>query len=352
MSAAAPPQTPASAAPATAASATHGPIRARWRPALAALLLTLLGFALWHSALPTAAGWTLFIFGAAIVAWAVLDWDETPVALAAALALLACGAITPAQFYAGLGDDFIWLLLGAFVLAVAIRRTALLERWALAFAARSGNAAALFRRLTWFVAATAWLVPSTSGRAAVLLPVFVALAAQLPWPATRRALALLFPTVILLSACVSLLGAGAHLVAVDAMQRLGGPVPGFFGWIVVAAPFGLLSSVLACEMILRLFVPTAERHGKLMLPPATQAPLSAQQRAVLLIVAAALLAWCTSAWHGVPAPLVAVAAALAVGVRAWTGIELKTALRDVEWNLVLFMAATLVLGEAPARHRW
>ena len=298
--------------------------------------------------LPPPALGALLIFAAAIVAWTVLDLDETPVALCAALALLAVGATTLPRFYAGLGDDFVWLLVGAFVLAAVLQRSGLAERWALQAVQAARTPRALMLRLTAFIAATAFVVPSTSGRAALLLPVFLVLAQALQGanPRLVRALALLFPSVILLSACASMLGAGAHLVALDFMQRLGTPVPDFLGWMLWAAPFGALSSLLACELILRLFLTRTERRMTLHLPQPASQPLTRQQWGTLSVALLALAAWATTGLHGLPAPLVAVAAALVATVKPLTGVDMKTALKHVEWNLVLFMAATLVMGDA------
>ncbi len=297
-------------------------------------------------ALEPAARWALLVFAGAIIAWTVLDLDETPVALAGALALMAAGATTPERFYAGLGDDFIWLLIGAFVLAAVLQASGLAERWALRVVATAGTPAALMRRLTGFIVGTAFVVPSTSGRAALLLPVFLALLAVMPHPRHARALALLFPSVILLSACVSMLGAGAHLVALDFMHRLGGPVPGFLGWLWLAGPFGVLSSLLACELILRLCLGRDERAMAIRVPTPPAAPLSRQQRGVVAVTVATLLAWATTDWHGVEAPIVAVCGALVATVKALTGADLKSTLKKVEWNLVIFMAATMIMGEA------
>jgi solute carrier family 13 (sodium-dependent dicarboxylate transporter), member 2/3/5 len=299
-------------------------------------------------ALPAPAQGALLIFAAAIVAWTVFDLDETPVALCAALALLGVGATTLPRFYAGLGDDFVWLLVGAFVLSAVLQRSGLAERWALRAVAAARTPRGLMLRLTAVITATAFVVPSTSGRAALLLPVFLVLAHALQGTQPRlvRALALLFPSVILLSACVSMLGAGAHLVALDFMQRVGAPVPGFLGWALWAAPFGVLSSLLACELILRLFLTGAERGVWLQLPAPAQEPLTRPQMGAAAVALLALAAWSTTALHGLPAPLVAVLAALAATVKPLTGVDMKTALKQVEWNLVLFMAATLVMGDA------
>jgi solute carrier family 13 (sodium-dependent dicarboxylate transporter), member 2/3/5 len=326
----------------------HPPARtfARWLAAAALAAAAAAGVHWGLPALEPAARWALLVFAAAIIGWTVLDLDETPVALAGAIALLATGATTAEKFYAGLGDDFIWLLIGAFVLAAVLQASGLAQRWALAVVAGAGTPAALLRRLTWFIIATALVVPSTSGRAALLVPVFVALAQALPQPRQVRALALLFPSVILLSACVSMLGAGAHLVALDFMHRVGGTAPGFLGWLWLAGPFGVISSLLACELIPRLFLHRHERATAIVLPRPEVAPLSRQQWGIVAVTAATLLAWATSGWHGVDAPLVAMCGALLATVKPLTGSDLKATLKRVEWNLVIFMAATLIMGEA------
>lgn len=318
------------------------------RAALAAALVATAAGAV-HAGLPQLAApaqAALLVFAAALVGWTVLDLDETPTAIAAALALVAAGALTLDGFYAGLGDDFIWLLVGAFVMAAVLQTSGLAERWGLALVRGARHPRALCYRLTGFIIATAFVVPSTSGRAALLLPVFAALAQALPAPRLVRALALLFPSVILLSACVSMLGAGAHLVALDMMDRLGGPAPDFAHWVLLAGPFGVLSSLLATEAVLRLCLSRAERAAPLSLPAAPGVPLTRAQWGIVGVAALALLAWATGTWHGVPPALVALAGALAATCRPLTGVDLRTALRRVEWNLVLFMAATLAMGEA------
>ena len=67
---------------------------------------------------------------------------------------------------------------------------------------------------------------------------------------------------------------------------------------------------------------------------------------MLAIAAATIAGWASAHWHGVEASLVALAGALAVTVKSVTGVAMKEALKGVEWSLILFLAATLTLGEA------
>jgi di/tricarboxylate transporter len=318
------------------------------RPMLAVALVAVGATLLLHSGLPLAlqARQALGVFGLALIAWTVLRWDETAVALACALALLGLGVVTPEAFRASLGSDLVWLLVGAFVIGAAWQQTGLVERWLLQATAGAQTLRALAWRSTLLVSATAFVVPSTSARAALLRPVFEALAARVGDERARRALGLLFPTVILLSAGASLLGAGAHLVAADMVERLGGPRLGVIGWALVAAPFALASCALATLVVLQGFLAAPERTRTLAAPSVPRARLSRGQRAVAAATALTIVAWSTSAWHGIDAWAVALAGALAVTLRPWTGVELRSALKKVEWNLLVFLAATLVMGRA------
>ncbi len=118
---------------------------------------------------------------------------------------------------------------------------------------------------------TAFAVPSTSGRAA-LVPVFVALATVLAdRPRLVRALALLFPTVILLSAVASLLGAGAHLITSQILVTATGTGFDFATWMILGLPLAIVSSHAAAELVLLLFTSADDRRGRLTVTAATSA---------------------------------------------------------------------------------
>lgn len=285
------------------------------------------------------------VFAFAVIAWTVLRLADTPVALASCLALVALGVATPEALYASLGNSLIWLLIGAFVIAAVLHQSGLAERWALQAVAGARTAPRLLMRLTWVIVATGFVVPSTSGRAALLLPVFLVLARAVAEPRVVRAMALLFPSVILLSACASLLGAGAHLVAVDFMRRLGHPAPSFVLWAWWATPFAVLSSFAAAALISALFLDRAARERPLSLPAADRSPLTGSQRGVAVVAALTVAAWVSAGLHGIDTTILALLGALAITCKPLTGVDMKAALKKVEWNLVLFLAATLVLGE-------
>lgn len=306
----------------------------------AAILLGLDGF-------PSDARAVIAIFAATVIAWVFSTIDDTTVVLIAVLALPVSGALPSARVYAALGHELVWLLIASFMIAVALKSTGLTERL-IARALRGVRTVRhLFVMLTLAIAATAFVIPSTSGRAAMLLPIYLALATAINNARVTRALALLFPTVILLSACGSLIGAGAHVVAVDMIERLGhGPAPGYLKWMALALPFALISSLGSMLVILHLFLTAAERRLQPPLSPAPDGPMTPAQRHVGTIVVVTVAMWATKPLHGVDLALTALAAAVLVTLGGRSGLSLKDAIKAVEWTLILFLAATLLLTEA------
>ncbi|MFK0387117.1 SLC13 family permease [Agrobacterium sp. NPDC090273] len=291
---------------------------------------------------------TLFIFFSAIIGWTVLELPETSVALAGAVALAVVGAIPEDLVYRSLGNDIIWLLLSAFVIAAVLRHVGLIEQVTDRLMPKMRSIRSMFWTLTLLTFATAFVIPSTSARAAILMPVYLGLSSAIGNTRVSRALGLLFPTVILLSAGASLIGAGAHLVASGFLLRFNGTQPDFIGWLVLAGPFSLITCLIACAILLHVFMSKEERD---MAPDASLSPgrptaLSRQQVAVAATVGGTVLMFSAQSFHGIDISLVAVVAALVLCTPNISGLTLKAALKNVEWNLLLFMAGTLVIGEA------
>ena len=93
---------------------------------LAASLCAAVGVAAWRAdgaegSLSVTGALTLIIFITSVWAWAFTNVDDTYISLGAATALVLTGALSPDEMFASLGDDTIWLLVAAFVIAVTTR---------------------------------------------------------------------------------------------------------------------------------------------------------------------------------------------------------------------------------------
>lgn len=310
---------------------------------------------------------TMIVFVLAVWAWAFTRIDDTYVSLGAGTALVLTGTLGPEELFASLGDDTIWLLVAAFVIAAGVTSSGLAARAAAWLVTGSDRPRVLFHLITAAIVATVFAAPSTSGRAALLMPVFTSLAAALAASPdapeaeqqTRRrlvhALSLLFPTVILLSAVGSFLGAGAHLVTSHIVATATGEGFSFASWLLIGLPLAVISSHLATELILGLFTRRVDRQARTpitveALQSTSDTPLTgqltlAENRSAVLLGAVVLL-WCTESLHGINPAIVALLGALITALPNYGSVKLKKALAAAPWSLLIFMAATLAMGDA------
>lgn len=319
-------------------------------------VVSVAGCGAWAADLPVPAQLTVVVFVSALVLWVGTRLDETLVALGAAVVLVLAGVLNDAVFFGTLADSTIWLLIAAFVLAAGVSATGLTTRVATRLVARARSVRQLAHLVTAALVATAFAVPATSGRAALAVPVFVALARVLSdRPRVVRALAVLFPTVILLSAVATLIGAGAHLVTNQILASSTGMSVTFSQWLLLGVPLAVVSAHTAAELVLALFTRPADRRVALRVPVAAIAEqvdtpvtgrLSAAQRRAALVLAAVVLIWCTESLHGLDPALVALAGALVLSAPRVGVVSLGDALKGVPWSLLLFMAATAALAAA------
>ncbi|MGW7516797.1 SLC13 family permease [Streptomyces sp. NPDC054796] len=299
---------------------------------------------------------TLAVFALATCAWIGTPIDDTYIALGAGLALAATGVISSDVLFGTLGDETVWLLICAFVLAAAVSRTGLAARAAAFLVSGARSVRQLVHLTTAALVVSAFAIPATSGRAALALPVFLALAKVLA-DRTRLVvmLALLFPTVILLSAVATLIGAGAHLITVSVLFETTGEHIGFTQWLLLGLPLAVVSSHAAAEIVLWTTTRRADRRGPVRITaedieahsetPVT-GPFSQSEARSALLLATVVALWCSEPLHGVSPALVALIGAVVAASPALGTVGLKDALKTVPWSLLLFMAATMAMGVA------
>lgn len=333
---------------------------------------------------------TLVVFAAAVLLWVCTPLDDTFVALAAVAVLLLCGVL-PASSLAALGSSTTWLLIAAFVLAAGVTASGLPARLATWLLGRARTVRGLAHLTALALLITAFFVPSTSGRAALTLPVYAELRGRLN-ARVARAFGVLFPSVILLTAVATVVGAGAHLITNSLLEAATGQGIGFGWWLALGVPLAVVSAHVTAEIVLWLFTTRADRkrpvvaarsEGPLLgvpcsnsprqhrqfrtlelAPAATSAaatqPLTAPERTAsaatqpltrpewtaLAIVLTVSLTWLTEPWHGIAPEVAALAGALLITAPRLGTTTIKQAFADIPWSLLLFMAATTMLGTA------
>jgi anion transporter len=323
--------------------------RLRWIvDAIVPLTLTLIvgTLVLLPSSLPGPARAAIFAFSLAAILWSTTSLNAAYVALAAVMLLILTGGGSQELLFDALASDVVWLMIGAFVLGGAVQQTGLAARLTRFVVGRARTIRGLFWLMTTALIPLTFFIPSTSGRAAIVVPVFRSIAAEANDRRITRALALLMPTVILVATISTLVGAGSHLIANDLLHQIAGRRISFLQWILYGLPFGIVASYASCWVVCRLFLDRGRLDRALPTTEARAAEFSRPERITLGVVALMVSLWLSEGWHGLDVATVTVLGALALtapraGVMKW-----KAGLKAVEWNLVIFVGAALVLGRA------
>lgn len=331
---------------------TASPVRPRpfrWvvDAALPLAMIAIAGIAvLLPSSLAVAGRLSLFAFIVAAILWSTTTISADYVALGTVLLLVLAGGSPQAQLFNALASDVIWLMIGAFVLGGAVQKTGLAARLTQLVVSRATTVRGVFWLLTTVLIPLTFLIPSTSGRAAVAIPVFRSISDAAGDRKVVRALAILMPTIILVSTIVALVGAGSHLIANDLLYQIAQQRISFTQWAIYGLPFGLAASYVSCWVVMRLFLDSSCGDRPLQLPPGKRKPLSIAEWKTLIVVALMILLWLSESWHGIEIATVAVAGALTLTLPGVGVLKWKEGLKSVSWNLIIFVGAALVLGHA------
>ncbi len=297
--------------------------------------------------LPGEARVALFGFAAATILWSTTKLNAAYVALGAVMFTILAGGAEQEALYRALASDVIWLMIGAFVLGGAMRKTGLAERLTGLVVNRARSVRGTLWMLTTVLLPLSFFIPSTSGRAAVALPVFRSISEAADDRRITRALALLMPTVILVATVSTLIGAGSHLIAVDLLNTISGRSVSFLQWALWGVPFGVAASYVSCWVVMRLFLDGDRLDRRLEMSSRGEGvPLSRAERGTLVVLVVMVALWLGEPLHGLEIAIVTMVGALVltlpgVGVMRW-----KDGLAAVSWNLIVFVGASLALGRA------
>jgi di/tricarboxylate transporter len=321
--------------------------RFRWvaRGALPISLLTVAGVvALLSEGLEPRGRLAFFAFAAATVLWSTTSINAAFVGMSAVVFLVVTGAAPQEALLGTLAADVIWLLIGAYVIAAALKSTGVADRLVRMCLGRARTVAGAFWLLTLALVPLSFVVPSTSGRAAMLLPMFHRSASAVADRRVLRAMALLIPVVVLTSTSTSLIAATSHLIVNELLEQQGARTFSFGAWALYGAPFGIVASLLACGVVLRWVVGPRRMAQPFAFPRRQPLPFGGPQIMVSVVTLSMVALWLLQPLHGLGPAIVAVGGALVLTFPGVGPVRWKEGLRAVSWNLVLFMGSALVLA--------
>lgn len=344
----------------------------RW-PALALALALPIGIALLPTpeGLPVAGQRVLGVLACAVVLWITeaVSYAVSAVVVVALLALLVgfappLAGATGVRFGTskaltlavdGFRNSAVILVSGALFLAAAMKRTGLDRRIALVILARVGSSPT--RLLLGVIAVAivlAFFVPSTTARAAALVPIMGGVMTAVSLPINSALGAMLLMTVAHASTIWNIAiktAAAQNLIGVGLMEKALGRGITWGEWFAAGAPWAVIMTVVLF-VVMRTMITPEEIGGDAATGAIRQqrdalGVVSRDERVLLGMSVGLLVVWATEGWlhplDSATAMVVALAVLLLprVGVLSWEDAE-----RLVPWGTMVLFGVGVSLGNA------
>lgn len=283
---------------------------------------------------------TLSLWSTSLVPGAVASLVLFAIALVAKLA-------PPALVFSGFASSAVWLIVSGFVIGAAISVTGLGDRLAAVLAPLvTGSYARLLGGLMATAIVLSFVMPSSVGRAVVMVPIAMALAERCglgrgskgrTGVAATVAIGCNMPSFAILPSNIP------NMVLAGTAETIWGVHFGYTSYLALHFPIlGIVKAVIIVALVWRLF------PAEITVPAATVAagPTAADPRRtrVVALLVATLALWMTDSIHGVDPAWVGLVTAVILllpGVGVVDATRFKT---TVDFGLVLFVAGALALG--------
>ncbi len=305
---------------------------------------------------------SLAVFTFALIMWVARPLPIYQTSIISILILPLIGAVENQQVAFGtLGFDIIWLMVSAFVLTSAINETNLGNRLALTLVTKfgktpKGTLGALI--LANFI--LAFFVPSTTARAALLVPIVTVLLEvykQVPGESKFGKLMTLqgvqtnaFATSMVITAT------SGQVLAVGFINEMTGSNLGYMEWMLGSLPQALLTALIMFFIGYKLYKVEDELEGSkesisiLKKQLEDLGPISPVEKRAAAIFAITLLLWATGNYHKqwfgfkISTEQTAVLSMLLCLLPKFGVIQWKQA--NIKWDLMIFSAGAYAVGNA------
>lgn len=299
----------------------------------------------------------VFVFTGSILA---LEPVSLPIAaLMVPVAQVALGVADTPQSFETFSRPVVFLILASLFLAEALRKHGLTRRLALSTIVSSGGVISMLVFGLMSIAALFSMWVENTATAAVLIPVALTIAKQLPDPKKARQLLVLLVLGIAYSASlggmVTIMGSASNAVAAGFLSQI--RTWTFVDWMVYGFPSFLLIFPLTWWVLLRIVKapvrtldvqPVRKKLEEL-------GSMSSAEREILGTLFVAVVLWVGGSfiepWLGLPDTLLssAMVAVLVVSYLAIRGIINWEDVKGVSWGIFLIIGAGLSLGETLSR---
>lgn len=257
------------------------------------------------------------------------------------------------QYLQTWSDSVIWLFLGGFFLAEAMKKTKLDLLLLKAVLPTFGtNPVNVLWGLMLVTAAMSMLMSNTATTAmmiATISPLFTRLDSS---SNLSKALLLGIPAAASVGGMGTIIGSTPNAIAVGALEKLGYPIS-FLEWMIVGVPLAILLLFIFWRVLVKKYeVSQTENLDFSFLQETTKVQSNRveilHKTIVLVILAVTLFCWLTSKWIGIP---VAAASGIPIVGLTMTGVLNEKDIRKLPWDTLMLIAGGLALGLAIEEQR-
>lgn len=266
-------------------------------------------------------------------------------------ALLGIGSVK--SLLEGFASPSTYLIVGAFILAVAMVQTRLAERITYLILSKVGcSATRITLGVTLSNIVLAFLVPSSTARTAILLPVCLSIASLLGKDGRSNFSVNLLLCLAFTNATISagiLTATVPNPVTVEFLARAGGKAISYTDWLLFGFPPALLMTIITWLALLKMFPaePIDQRKGSALIRQGLDAmgPMSHAEWRTLAVFLTVVILWATQAWTGLDTTLVCLLGACVLFFPKIGVIDWKDANTGISWQVVMICGGGVSLGE-------
>ena len=291
---------------------------------------------------------SLFAFLSAMVLWIAAKIPAGFTALGLIVFLVLMKAGEPELLYQSLSEEVVWLMIGSFIIGEAVKKSGLATRLTQAIMKRSNKKSHILLGVGSVLFTSAMFIPSTSGRAALSMPIIQQISEKFS-DKEKRTLAVLTPVIILMSTSATLIGAGSHLIGIGLLESTVNQSISFIQWLIWGVPFAIIISFLSFLVTKYMFWPKdGEKeiaHTSSAGDATMEKPIQDKERTTLILIAFLILFWMTESLHGYDIAFITMVGAILIMLPKYGVMDWKQGVKSVSWNLIIFVAAATALGK-------
>jgi len=240
-------------------------------------------------------------------------------------------------------SSIIWLLLGGFFMAAAMRKTGLDTKLLTLTLRISGNKPTMILIALMITTMIAAMLMSDSATATMVTAAVMPLLSRLGKSHVSKAFLLGISIAAALGGMGTIIANSTNPVVAGLINEAGIEF-NFLNWIVYGLPLSIILTSICCFVLCRLYLKNADSISLNFLQASSDEVAPAGQRAIVLIVIfITILFWLTGSIHGIT---VAATCAIPIVALTVTGILTSKDIRTMPWDSLLLVAGGLSLGEA------